>query len=148
LCLTGQSDRAAEDLAAQYRGKALFVFVYCREIHPYQGGEPRLLWLGDWADDLPPFTQTHSRGEREPRAELFRRHAILSDRILVDEEGNRSVRQLYGAPEGANAVFVVDARGRIVFKAEMSVAAAAKPTLEALTAGREPPRTPARVPAS
>jgi hypothetical protein len=128
-------------MAAQYRGKVLFVFVYCREAHPYEGGDPRLPWLGDAADAFLPFTQTHSWGEREARAELFRRRAKLADRVLVDEEGDRSVQRLYGAPDNRNAVFVMDARWRVVFKGELATAAAAKPTLEAVISGREPPRT-------
>jgi hypothetical protein len=133
-------------LAAGYRGKVLFVFVYCREAHPRERGGTTLPWLGAAADDLPPLTQTHSRGERQARAECFRRRATWPDRVLVDEEGDQSVQRLYGAPEQWNAVFVVDARGRVVFKAEMAIAAAAKPTLEALLSGREPPRTTERVP--
>jgi hypothetical protein len=92
------------------------------------------------SDDLPTLTQTSSRGEREARAELFRQCIKLSDRVLVDEEGDRSAQRLYGAPEGGNAVFVVDARGRVVFKAMIATAADAERTLEDLTSGREPHR--------
>ncbi len=144
MCLRGQSDRWAEELLAKYRGKVLFVFVYCREAHPQPDGSPPVplgTATGAVLDDLPALTQTSSREEREARARLFRRSARLSERVLVDEEGERSVQRLFGAPAGANAVVVVDVRGRVVFKGMMTTPAGAEQALGSLRSNHHPART-------
>jgi hypothetical protein len=127
-------------LAAKYRGKVLFVFVYGREAHAQAEGTPPPPWTGAAAKDLPALTQTNSREEREVRARLFRRWARLADLVLVDEGGDRSVQRLFGAPEEGNAVVVVDRNGRVVFKALSATAGGAERTLDDLASGREPHR--------
>jgi hypothetical protein len=70
----------------------------------------------------------------------------VSDRVLVDEDGDRSAQRLFGAPDDHSAIFVVDSRRRVVFKAEMAVPAGTGETLGALLSGAEPPRLRQRVP--
>jgi hypothetical protein len=103
-------------VAAKYRGKVLFAFVYCQETHPMGEGASHW-WSGlPFYGGLPVLSRTRNVEERATRAALFRQRAKVSEWILVDEDNDRSVHRLYGAPGNINALLVVDLKGRVVVK--------------------------------
>ncbi len=76
---------------------------------------------------------------------MFRRKAKLSDRVLVDEEGEQSVQRLYHAATSGNSVFVVDGSGRIAYKEQMVLVSQVEKCLQTLLSREDgaPVRPPA-----
>jgi hypothetical protein len=99
-----------DQVAAKYRDRAEFRFVYCREAHP---GKP----FGSLAmsPDAPPdYELTTTWEERAERASVFSKDKQLARPILVDEDDDASVQQLYGG--GDNQLIVIGADGCVAFK--------------------------------
>jgi peroxiredoxin len=139
LCLAGQS-AAARELAEKYRDRATFVVVYCQEAHPEQDSQLPVRALVPGYEGLPPLPQTVGRQERAARARLFRQRAGVPGRVLVDEDGDRSVQRLYGANAHQNALFVIDVRGRVTFRWELAPLPEVDGFLGAHLSGEKPPR--------
>jgi hypothetical protein len=79
---------------------------------------------------MPPLVQTASRAERAVRAEVLRRALAWKRRVLVDEEGDNSVLQRYGW--GEDLTVVIDADGRMVWRADFPAADGLEPFLRNL----------------
>jgi hypothetical protein len=112
----GTQGDAMEAMAKKYRGKAEFVFVYCRETHPLEEGGIGSRYFNRDSADIPLLPQTHSRAERVKQAEFFRRKTKTQRRILVDEDGQHSVLPSFGLNARAPATLVVERGGRIGFR--------------------------------
>jgi hypothetical protein len=100
-------------------------------------------WSGlPFYEGLPVLARTRNVEERATRAALFRQRAKVSERILVDEDNDRSVHRLYGAPDNINALFAIDLKGRVVVKVQGRMPAALDSSLDALLAHRPLPPPP------
>jgi hypothetical protein len=114
-----QSSSPLDGVIQKYQGKVEFLFVYGRETAPEPEGrfaigpENFRKLIPDFAD-VPPLVQTHSWDERAERAALFAQKTKIHSRILVDNDGEASVSQMYGA--GHLQTVVVDLQGRIVLR--------------------------------
>ncbi len=102
------SMESLEAAAHDYGGRAEFVFVYCREAHPWMSMAAR------GGMRLPAVPQTETWEQRAARAEEFRDWLGVGRRILIDEDGDASVQRLYGTQ--GSQIFVIDAKGIIVAK--------------------------------
>jgi cytochrome oxidase Cu insertion factor (SCO1/SenC/PrrC family) len=95
-----------DELAHKYQGKAEFLFVYGNEDHPGDGGSTSTSYgvihtqpqVRDWQD-------------RQEHARQFREEMHVQRRVLVDEDGTRSVVGRYG--RHLSAVILVSARGHV-----------------------------------
>jgi thiol-disulfide isomerase/thioredoxin len=93
-----------KSLARKYNGKVEFVIVYCKEAHP---GMKMKSMTGH--GDLPVLEQTNSFQERVERAARFGREMKIPQRILVDEDGENSIQEMYS--DLPNQTIVVDVSG-------------------------------------
>jgi thiol-disulfide isomerase/thioredoxin len=93
-----------KSLARKYDGKVEFVIVYCKEAHP---GMKMKSMTGQ--GDLPILEQTNNRQERVERAARFGREMKIPQRILVDEDGENSIQEMYS--DLPNQTIVVDVNG-------------------------------------
>ena len=102
-----------EALARKYRDRAAFLFIYCQEAHSGQA-------FGSAAasGDLLPLPGTRTWRERADRADQFRRKKGIARRLLIDEDGERSVLHLFGGK--GNPLIVVGRDGRILLKQEIA----------------------------
>src|SRR5262245_13198035 len=89
----------------RYQGRVEFLFVYTKEAHP-DGAVP--VYTGGWTPVLP---QTTTWQERAERAARFRTEQEVAKLILVDEEGEKNVKRLYG--DSDYLAVVVDPSGRV-----------------------------------
>src|SRR5262245_21770439 len=110
-----------EALAKNYHAAAESLFVYCREAHTKPFGT-----LGDRLG--PPRPQTHSWEERAERARSFRQQYKVGRHVLVDEDGEGSVQQLYGGKD--NQLVVIGPDGCIALKLDHADTQALKEFLE------------------
>jgi thiol-disulfide isomerase/thioredoxin len=99
-----------DELARKYKGKAEFLFIYCKEAHPDQPGGRTL----DGKEELPALPQTHGGEERARRAESYCSLKQPAAHVLVDVDGPGSVQDLYGG--GQNQLVMIDERGRVALK--------------------------------
>src|SRR2546430_757987 len=97
-----------EAVAAKYKDRIAFVFVYCREAHP-EGDRLKVT-----TKDGKAIPQAPTSRERKAMAESFCKDLRVSRRILVDEFGDKSVQRLYGGMP--NPTVVLDVDGKIALK--------------------------------
>jgi hypothetical protein len=97
-----------ETVAKKYKGKAEFVFVYCREAHPDRPVKSPASKYGKR------INQARTAAERMETAQLFCQDMKMTRRILVDEFGDKSVQRLYGGMP--NPTMVVDVDGKLALK--------------------------------
>lgn len=98
-----------EKLAAKYKEKVDFLFVYCREAHPQ--GDPRFETKTKKNEPIP---QPKTPEERKRIAQRFCEDMKMTRRILVDEFEPRSVQRLYGGRP--NPTIVIDRAGVVALK--------------------------------
>jgi hypothetical protein len=104
--LTGLDKR--ETLARRFQQRAEFLFVYCHEAHPDTGFGTIVVTQGP----APP--QTYTWQQRADRARWFQAQQKMNRHVLIDEDGERSVQNLYGGRD--NQMIVVDSHGNIALK--------------------------------
>src|SRR5262249_17127425 len=92
-------------VAQKYKGRAQFLFVYCRESHP-EGAAFR--------PGSVPIRRAETLREQTETARRFASSAKPRRRVLVDEFGEQSLLQRFGNAE--NPVIVLDGQGRIALK--------------------------------
>jgi hypothetical protein len=114
-----QSPSPLDEIIQKYQGKVEFLFVYGREAvpepeAPFEIGPGNFRKLIREFEDLPPLVQTYSWEERVKRAALFAQKTKTLRRILVDNDGQDSVGEMYEA--GHLRTVVVDFQGRIVLR--------------------------------
>jgi hypothetical protein len=98
-----------EELAKKYRGKAEFLFVYCREAHPE--GDPG---SSTRTKDNQPIKQAMTVAQRKATAWLFCNDMKMNRRILVDEFDDQSAQRRYGGMQ--DPTIVIDVDGKIALK--------------------------------
>jgi thiol-disulfide isomerase/thioredoxin len=108
FCVMAQATREA--LAKKYQGKVDFVFVYCQEFHP---DAPAGSTVGATVEG-----PTRTWDERAARAKAFRDSQASARRVLVDEDGTRSVGEIYG--NRPNPLIVVGPDGQIILKQDFA----------------------------
>jgi hypothetical protein len=114
-----QSPSPLDEVIQKYQGEAEFLFIYGQETAPepegpFEIGPNNFRMLIREFEDLPPLVQTHSWDDRAKRAALFAQKTKTRRRILVDNDGEDSVSQMYEA--GHLGTVVVDLQGRIVLR--------------------------------
>ncbi|MSR31680.1 MAG: hypothetical protein EXR99_09265 [Gemmataceae bacterium] len=96
-------------LASKFKGKAEFLFVYCREAHPEGDKRFNTKTKGGKA-----IGQAASMEERLAIAKAFCEDLKAERTILVDEFNQKSVQRAYGGLP--NPTVVVDVDGKIAMK--------------------------------
>jgi len=126
-----------EKLYQAYKDKANIYVIYIREAHPLGG--PRR------TPSEFQITDPKTLAERQAVAEKFAKTVKLSIPILVDTIDDQVERAYAGWPD---RIFVLDAEGRIVFKAEPGpggfapAVKSAPDVLDKMLGGAGQPRTP------
>jgi thiol-disulfide isomerase/thioredoxin len=101
-------------LAERYRGKAKFVFIYCREAHP----DPARVSQSEDDEIFPDEGARMARmRNRQDAAKTFCNFTNKDWTVLVDEVAEKSVYHAFVLGLG-NPLFVVDREGRIALALE------------------------------
>jgi hypothetical protein len=98
-----------EKVAQKYKGKAEFIFVYCREAHPEGQRQP-----AGRTQTGKGIKQADTIQDRKTTAEKFCDDMKMSRRILVDDFGDQSAQRKYGNLN--NPTVVIDVNGKVALK--------------------------------